>query len=100
MFWKKCVPWLGSTCMSGSPVSTITLACEMSDQAHGMPSQRSVDPRRPATMRTYSLSSSEALNPASSAAIALISLALNVSGLMATMSRMPSTMPLPITEVE
>ena len=50
MFWKKCVPWLGSTWKSGKPVSIITLALDISDQAHGIPNHLSVEPNLPAAI--------------------------------------------------
>ena len=51
IFWKKCVPWLGSTWNPGMEYSTMTFASEMSLQMTGMPRFGSDEPQRPGPIR-------------------------------------------------
>lgn len=50
MFWKKWVPWEGSTAMPASLHSTMARAPAIWCQATGMPSQGSEVPQRPGPM--------------------------------------------------
>ena len=97
MFWKKCVPWLGSILNPGIAVSTIIFASEMSLHTTGIPSHGSDEPHLPGPMSRYGEPSalSFSFNWDTSSAISRVNALSNESAGTWIMYFIPSKVPEP-----